>query len=95
MIIHYVGDIHQPLHAVAEVDATYPKGDMGGNKEYLPSTPCGATNLHAVWDSIAYLYCGYPTLPLSQADWEYYSGEVDAMIEPYPIDASFEEPGDF
>lgn len=61
MIIHYVGDIHQPLHAVAEVDSTYPSGDQGGNKEYLPSI-CGASNLHAVWDSVAYNYCGYPTL---------------------------------
>jgi len=61
MIIHYVGDIHQPLHTVAEVDSTYPSGDMGGNKEYLPSI-CGASNLHAVWDSVAYNYCGYPVL---------------------------------
>lgn len=95
MIIHYVGDIHQPLHAVAKIDATYPKGDMGGNKEYLPSTPCGASNLHSVWDSVAYLYCGYPTLPLSQSDWDYYTGQVDAMIAPYPIDLSTEYPGDF
>jgi hypothetical protein len=61
MLIHYVGDIHQPLHTVAEVDPTYPSGDKGGNSEYLPSI-CGASNLHAVWDSIAYNYCGYPVL---------------------------------
>jgi hypothetical protein len=45
---------------------------MGGNKEYLPTTPCGASNLHSVWDSVAYLYCGYPTLPLTSTSWEYY-----------------------
>ena len=27
LIIHYVGDIHQPLHATAEVNEEYPKGD--------------------------------------------------------------------
>ena len=27
LIIHYVGDLHQPLHAVAEVDSKYPSGD--------------------------------------------------------------------
>lgn len=61
MIIHYVGDLHQPLHAVAEVDSKYPSGDQGGNAESLPSI-CGAGNLHAVWDSVAYNYCGYPVL---------------------------------
>jgi hypothetical protein len=61
LIIHYVGDLHQPLHAVAEVDKKYPSGDQGGNFESLPSI-CGAGNLHAVWDSVAYNYCGYPVL---------------------------------
>jgi hypothetical protein len=61
MLIHYVGDLHQPLHAVAEVDSTYPSGDKGGNAEAIPSI-CGAANLHAVWDSVAYNYCGYPVL---------------------------------
>ena len=60
MLIHYVGDVHQPLHAVAEVDSTYPSGDRGGNLETLPSV-CGASNLHAMWDSVAYNYCGNPT----------------------------------
>ena len=27
LAIHYIGDIHQPLHTVAEVDSTYPSGD--------------------------------------------------------------------
>lgn len=61
MLIHYVGDVHQPLHAVAEVDSTYPSGDRGGNLETLPSV-CGASNLHAMWDSVAYNYCGNPTV---------------------------------
>lgn len=61
MLIHYVGDVHQPLHTVAEVDSTYPSGDKGGNAESLPSV-CGASNLHAMWDSVAYNYCGNPTL---------------------------------
>ena len=61
MLIHYVGDVHQPLHTVAEVDSKYPSGDKGGNAETLPSI-CGASNLHAMWDSVAYNYCGNPTV---------------------------------
>jgi hypothetical protein len=61
LIIHYVGDLHQPLHATSLVDYDYPSGDNGGNREYLPNI-CGAYNLHAAWDSLAYNYCGYPDL---------------------------------
>ncbi len=31
LLIHFVGDIHQPLHAISRVDSKYPKGDAGGN----------------------------------------------------------------
>ena len=31
LLIHYIGDIHQPLHAISRVDSKYPKGDAGGN----------------------------------------------------------------
>ena len=31
LLIHFIGDIHQPLHAISRVDSKYPKGDAGGN----------------------------------------------------------------
>ena len=59
MIIHYVGDVHQPLHSAALVDSKYPSGDRGGNSESIPSKD-GVGNLHAVWDSVLYTWTGYP-----------------------------------
>ena len=59
MIIHYVGDVHQPLHSTALVDSEYPSGDRGGNSEHIPSID-GVSNLHAVWDSVLYTWTGYP-----------------------------------
>jgi hypothetical protein len=53
--MHYVGDIHQPLHATARVDHEYPSGDRGGNSFPVPSVD-GAKNLHAVWDSVVYAF---------------------------------------
>ena len=53
LLLHYCGDIHQPLHATSRVNHEYPKGDRGGNSLPLP-TKNGANELHAVWDSIAY-----------------------------------------
>jgi hypothetical protein len=54
-VLHFVGDIHQPLHSVTN-------NDMGGNcvpidffgtppVEKNPQTESYAPNLHAIWDS--------------------------------------------
>jgi hypothetical protein len=94
LVIHYVGDIHQPLHSTALVNDTYPNGDAGGNYEHLPNI-CGASNLHAVWDSTGYSYCGFPDLPLSTTDWSWYSQEASAIASSYPIDKSKLHDGDF
>jgi hypothetical protein len=53
LMMHYAGDIHQPLHATARVNNDYPAGDRGGNSFPIPSID-GAKNLHSVWDSVIY-----------------------------------------
>ena len=65
MLVHYVGDIHQPEHTTALVDSKYPTGDRGGNSETVPSVQ-GASNLHAIWDSAIYAFPGKPK-PVSQS----------------------------
>lgn len=87
LVIHYVGDIHQPLHAVAEVDSTYPTGDRGGNDEYIPSQD-GVSNLHALWDSDIYSYTGYPDLPLNDTDWDWYTTTAATLSAENPIDTA-------
>ena len=67
-IIHYVGDLHQPLHSTSRVNHEFPKGDRGGNSVYLPDHE-GAKNLHSVWDSVGYEYTGFANLPFSDSDW--------------------------
>lgn len=42
-VVHLIGDIHQPLHTVAD-------DDLGGNCEILPTPVQRADNLHALWD---------------------------------------------
>lgn len=53
-IIHFVGDIHQPLHCASRVSAALPQGDRGGNSVNLKiRQPNGTTknqNLHSYWD---------------------------------------------
>ena len=94
LVIHYVGDIHQPLHAEAEVNSTYPSGDAGGNYEKVPSID-GVSNLHSVWDSVIYQYPGYPVMPLSDTDWTWYTTTSDAIAESNPINGEALLEGDF
>lgn len=42
-VVHFVGDLHQPLHAVSDAD-------LGGNCEQLDPPVGKAKNLHALWD---------------------------------------------
>ncbi|HEV7744472.1 MAG TPA: S1/P1 nuclease [Pyrinomonadaceae bacterium] len=54
LIIHFVGDIHQPLHCATEVNSTHPEGDRGGNlvSIMVPGSngQLKKTNLHSYWD---------------------------------------------
>lgn len=49
LIIHFVGDIHQPLHCATRVSSALSEGDRGGN---LVSIKVGTKkiNLHSYWD---------------------------------------------
>jgi hypothetical protein len=64
---HFVGDIHQPLHA-GYAD------DLGGNREPVHVTPGDTTNLHSVWD-------GFMVRNAGKA-WEDYARDLQADINP-------------
>lgn len=52
-LVHFVGDIHQPLHSVARATETLPEGDRGGNDFKIVSPPNwkpAPRNLHFLWD---------------------------------------------
>ena len=52
-LIHLVGDVHQPLHAVSRFDKAHMKGDDGGNGVLVCGHPCATQQkLHAFWDDI-------------------------------------------
>jgi hypothetical protein len=47
LLVHLVGDAHQPMHAISRFDARRPKGDAGGNCYRLSGR---GANLHRLWD---------------------------------------------
>ncbi len=48
-LVHLTGDVHQPLHVTSRFLKSQPKGDAGGNFDFVE--PGG--NLHALWDEAA------------------------------------------
>lgn len=61
ILIHLVGDIHQPLHAVTKVSTQLPQGDQGGNLFLLGSNDV-AENLHRYWDNGGGFFAGKNSL---------------------------------
>lgn len=52
-IIHFVGDIHQPLHCTTRITGANPDGDRGGNLfkiKILKNGKLQDSNLHSYWD---------------------------------------------
>ncbi len=46
--LHWLGDIHQPMHTINYYSSSYPQGDAGGNRYFLVDS--SYPNLHAFWD---------------------------------------------
>lgn len=57
IILHVLGDIHQPMHAVSFVSKELPQGDQGGNLYMLGRNRVGK-NLHQYWDRGGGLFIG-------------------------------------
>jgi hypothetical protein len=51
-LLHLVGDLHQPLHAVSFYSKEFPKGDRGGNQVGVRTPDGRPYNLHAYWDDL-------------------------------------------
>jgi hypothetical protein len=52
-LIHFVGDIHMPLHCASRVSTDHPKGDRGGNSFKITGLTQWSPkpkNLHFLWD---------------------------------------------
>ncbi len=91
-IMHFVGDIHQPLHATAHDTEAFPKGDRGGNdfKIKNPEIYKGSTrpprNLHTLWDLGGGLFqdAKRPLTEISQAQIESQAHTISLLYAPKP-----------
>ena len=91
-IMHFVGDVHQPLHAVTFESDAHPEGDRGGNSyALLPAKRFGdpehaPKQLHGLWDLGVGLF---PSVhrPLDAAGTEEIRRQADTLIAALPPEA--------
>lgn len=89
LLIHYIGDIHQPLHAVSRYTSKYPNGDRGGNSFPLKKFD-NIDELHALWDSVLYRYSQDLSQPLSDSDWDFLGEAAKNLTSRFPV-SSFDD----
>jgi uncharacterized protein (DUF2132 family) len=86
-LLHFVGDIQQPMHCSSGVSAAHKTGDAGGNLFSLNGT---WSNLHSLWDAGGgYLSSGTASSIAATVEAAYpYSFSVGVI--PDPMDWAFE-----
>lgn len=71
-LIHFVGDMHQPLHTTGRISEIHPNGDMGGNQFYIKHYQNWRwNNLHFIWDHLFDQGESELNSPLSQKKSDY------------------------
>eukprot|EP01079_Euglenida_sp_SAG-EU17-18_P009870 gene9870-1779_t len=82
-LVHFVGDIHQPLHCASLFNNRFNKGNRGGNY-FTVTFQNQSTELHAVWDGAVGLYTQSFHRPLSGSDPSYIQGQAASLVEQHP-----------
>lgn len=85
-LLHFVGDIQQPLHCSTAITAAYPGGDAGGNSFSLSYSP---NNLHSLWDQGAGYLLDSVSRPLSATGRNNLSNRVADVEAAYPYTPGF------
>ena len=77
-LIHFMGDIHQPLHVASRYSTQLPKGDKGGNLFKLKKM-----NLHKLWDH-ALGYLSKYHRPMTKSNIEFTETLANILMEEFP-----------
>ena len=84
LLIHFYGDIHQPLHIVDRYTSKYLSGDKGGNA-FAVKMHYKANELHAVWDSAIYSYYASIKKPFTAETFTMLGSLSSDLFGKYPV----------
>jgi hypothetical protein len=76
--LHLVGDLHQPLHAIARYTAALKNGDRGGNAETVIPATGESISLHFYWDR---MFGGYSSVSGAISDVNESGGLAEVVPE--------------
>jgi S1/P1 Nuclease len=82
-LVHFVGDIEQPLHCSTGVTASMPGGDAGGNDFSITGQ---WDNLHSLWDAGGGFLTDSISRPLTTAGSNTLNAKVMTVEAAYPYD---------
>jgi len=82
-LIHFVGDVHQPLHCSDRYTLKNKKGDLGGNY-FIITFNSKIKNLHSLWDSIFNQVSQSISSPMTAANKKTLQGYATSYTTLYP-----------
>lgn len=89
-LIHYLGDIHQPLHTEERFSKATPKGDQGGNLFFISHYDGKDkywNNLHFIWDQMFESYDTNIRGQLNTTSFAYIKQQGEQILREYPFDS--------
>lgn len=81
-LIHFVGDIHMPLHASSRYSKEHPNGDRGGNSVHVRVNN-KVVSLHGLWDSICRVHAEHYDRPLQETSYSFLRAYADHLEDSY------------
>ncbi|CAD7951135.1 unnamed protein product [Amoebophrya sp. A25] len=92
-LIHFLGDVHQPLHAATGCSAAHPEGDMGGNlfkiqtniRNEFEGHADFVAELHLLWDLAGGTYAAGPNWPLNATMEIFVAEEAKRLRSTYEV----------
>lgn len=92
-LAHFIGDLHQPLHAATLYSHAYPHGDRGGNAIEV-KVKGKAVKLHALWDDICDVPAPYYRRPLTETDTFALAATADRLEDTYKFPSQLRQEED-
>ncbi|CCW61657.1 unnamed protein product [Phytomonas sp. EM1] len=86
-LVHFIGDIHQPLHATTRYTKNHPDGDAGGNTFFVYENG-KRLNLHSLWDDVCVPNDKIIHRPLSDTDYTTLKAFADYLEDTYKFDSA-------
>ena len=75
LLVHFMGDLHQPLHTCTLFNTNFTAGDQGGNLFTITGLDAKEVDLHTFWDNMLNLIPSVER-PVDKKEIEWVADEI-------------------